>query len=181
MSSWLADCGPAGWALIAGTFVILVGLRTRLSVWFVPLGLALLAVGVHVACFDGRPHLNQKFDATIFVWARAVELRALAGLGAVVLAVPLGQAAGRYAGVSRGWLGGLLVLGVPGLGLVASSVVLQGTLRRLLAADVQQRLATLRVGVIASSWLLLGAAAVTIFGAIGVARWWFRTVRAPRA
>jgi hypothetical protein len=169
MSAWLADCGPLGWALVAGTLVVLVGLRTRLSVWFLIGGLGLLALGAHVACFDGRPHVNPKLDATVLVWARAVWLRALAGLAALVLAAPLGQAAGRLAGLRRGWSDGLLVIGGFGAGLLASSVVLQATLRAAVAAEVPQRLGILRAGVAASSWLLLGGAAVALLAAAGLA------------
>jgi hypothetical protein len=171
VSAWLADCGPFGWALIAGTVVVLVGLQTRLSGWFAIAGLALLAVGAHVACFDGRPHVNQKLDATVFVWARAVWLRALAGGAALILAAPLGRATGRLAGVRRGWIDGLLVLGAFGLGLLASSVVLQATLRAAQAADLPRRIDVVRAGVGASSWVLLGSAAVAVLAAIGLAAW----------
>jgi hypothetical protein len=181
MRAWLASCGPTGWTLIAGTLVVLVGLRTRLAGWFVVLGLGLLAVGAHLACFDGRPHLNPKLDATAFVWARAVWLRALAGLAALVLAAPLGQAAARLAGARRGWLDGLLVLGSFGLGLLGSSLVLQATLRTVMAAEVPQRLAILRGGVAASTWLLLGSAGVAVAGAVTLAAWRSRADRAARA
>lgn len=178
MSTWLADCGPVGWALITGMCIVLFGLRSRLDRWFLIFGLALLAVGAHVACFDGRPHVNQKFDATVLVWARTVWLRAVSGLVAIVLAAPLGQVAGRLAGVRRGWLGGLLVLGCFGFGLLASSVILQRTLylsvMRASAGSSQDGLAALRAGVGISTWVLIGSAVVTLLGTVSLAAWWLR-------
>lgn len=179
MNTFLAESGPIGYVLILGTLVALAGLRTRLSAWCLCLGVVILAVGAQAACFDGRPHVTEKLDATVFIWARVVSLRLLIGVLVLALAVPIGHAAGQVARVNRGWLGGLLVVGGFGLGLLGSGLVLQWTLRSAFSAasagDVARFHSLLRHGVTVSSSLMLGAAVVTAIGAIGMAVSWWRT------
>jgi hypothetical protein len=51
-----------------------------------------LLASVDLACFDGKRHLTEKLDATSLVWARAVELRAVAGAAFALMGGPLGAA-----------------------------------------------------------------------------------------
>lgn len=170
MIGWLRDCGPLGWALLGGTIIVLIALRTRLASWALLLGLFLVAVGAYGAAWDGEPHLTQKFDATFFAWAKAVLIRAIAGCITLVLAAPLGQTGGKLAGFSRGYVGGLSTLGSLGLGLLFSSLYLQVQVAAALSVDRPSvRLELIRHAVTVSGYVLCGSAAVMALASLVLA------------
>lgn len=81
---WSRLCGPLGGMLVAGTVTVVGGLRRRLwpaalLLGLVLLGLVLLGAGTEVGCFDARPPVGEKFDATSLFWMRSLVLRALTG------------------------------------------------------------------------------------------------------
>lgn len=143
-------------SILAGIVVSLALSLTRF-----PKG-ALLAVTlvslatIESAIFDGKRHLTEKFDATFLAWGRVVELRAVAGVGLVLLAGSLGKIISKLVGRGHGVLLGVLLLGPFGLGLLASSISLQIATRTILSestlADV--RLAQLRTAIRLSTWLV---------------------------
>lgn len=164
--------------------VVVMGLRSRLLPYALVAGLALLAIGTELACFDGRPHLTEKFDATLFAWARTLQLRGAVGALGLILCIPLGQAVGRLAGPSMrprtGGLWGGLVLGSFSLGLLGSSVHVLSTFPTVLAVErpATERLAMLSRAVDASCLGLTLAAALASLTATVMA---LRLLRAARS
>lgn len=170
MIALIRDTAPLSLVLLVGTLVVLLLLRSRASDWGLAAGLLLCGVGVEAACFDGRPHLTEKFDATFFVFCRAVEFRILAGAQLVILAAPLGEAAGRWVGRRRGWAGGLLVFGSFGLSLLASGIlVFISALAALLSeTPPAERLELLRQAIRSSSIIVGIGGGVAALAAAGL-------------
>lgn len=171
MILWLTEvlrsCAPLGWVLVAGALAALVGVSTRLAPWALFLGLLVLGVGYEAACFDGRPHLTEKFDATTWVWFKAVQFRALSGILSLALAVPLGRAAGRLAGLRAGGWFGLLMLGIYGLAMLGSSLMVYRAMTNILAQEFPAvvSLENLRHAIHVSSGILRVGSTVTAVGA----------------
>jgi hypothetical protein len=151
---------PVGGSILVAAVLAVVLARTRLARWVVYATPLLLWFWAEAGRFDGQRHVNQKFDATFFVWISSVELRALGGLAVLLLAAPIGAAVGKLLRARRGSLLGLAALGPCGMGLLASSAL---TLRAVpLMLDLpaaEDRLGALRT-VIARTDTLLGAGAL---------------------
>ena len=185
MIPWLRDCARLGAWLLGGAAVVLAALlyvtlgrraksgagTDRILLVTMIAGLGLLCAGFEAGRFDGLPHVSSKFDATYLFWMEAVIFRGVAGVVTLVLAVPLGIAASRWAGIKQRLTPGLLVLAPPGLGLLASSVRLQlaayGLARSELVYDV--RLAVAREAARDSERLLAAGALVGLVGAVSLA------------
>jgi hypothetical protein len=164
---------PLTVGILAATAVSLLLTRTRFATWSILSTLFAYVLSVELACFDGQVHLTEKFDGTFFVWCRAVELRAVGGLAIVSLGAPLGATVARLARAPRGALMGLAAMGPFGLGLLASSIRLQLSMRSILdeGTPPAKRLEYLGAAVEQSSWLVsIGTiASVLACGAIFVA------------
>lgn len=147
---------PALFSILAGIAVSLVLSVTRFAKGALLAVILVLLATTELAIFDGNRHLTEKFDATFFVWGRVVELRAVAGVGLVLLAGPLGKIVSKLVNREHGVLLGILVLGPFGLGLLASSIALQIAMRTIVAdatlANVQ--LEQLRIAIGQSTWLV---------------------------
>lgn len=148
----LLTCGLAGTGRV----------HRRWALW----PLLLLAVGWHAAAFDARPHLTEKLDATTLVWLGSVEVRAYTGAFAILVAAPLGWALD----LPRRALGGALVIGVPGVGLAASSAFLFVGMRRAAESPPDLQMWML-LDTITLSQLPLWAGATIGAGAAGVLAW----------
>jgi len=126
---WLRDCGTAGWALLAATVSGIVALllgtfgargrrsADKIAPWVLLAGVVLLGAAADAGRFDGLPHINAKFDATVLVWTHTVMIRAVSGIVVLALALPMAWSACRWAAWSRWAVPGLLVLVPPGLGV----------------------------------------------------------------
>jgi hypothetical protein len=121
----------AAW-ILAGTIVSFLMTRTPFAKWSLVVATLVLLASAEVACFDGKRHLTKKFDATFFVWGRAVELRAVVGAAFVLLGGPLVTVGSKLVGRNGGGLLGVTALGLFGLGLLASSIALQISMRTIL-------------------------------------------------
>jgi hypothetical protein len=166
----LLQAGPAAWLLPACALVVAVALRW--TSWALIPALLVLAAALQVAGFDGQPHLTEKFDATTLVWIRTVILRGVAGASLLLLAFPLANAVARWARWERRWALASYVVVPVGLGLLASSLALQHTLRALLQdPDLpgEARLAALRAMVRAANLVLAVSAGASVAGAIRLA------------
>jgi len=165
---------PFALAILASAALSLWLMRAQRPIGSILAALFVVLLGVEAACFDGRQHQTEKFDATFFVWARAVELRALAGLAIALVAAPCGIAAARLAGTGRGALMGLVTLGPFGLGLFASSVALQLAMSTLEQSAPEDRYAQLRLSIDLSTRLLCAGTLTSVLAcalvALGVRR-----------
>lgn len=150
-------------AILAASALAFVLSRTRLASGTLLAAAAVVVLAAEASAFDGQRHLTSKFDASFFVWARAVELRALAGLAVLAVAAPTGVVAGRYGGARRGATLGVLALGPFGGALVASSVVLQLAMRRAVAHEpVAERYALLADAIGASTAILAAGTVASV-------------------
>jgi hypothetical protein len=159
----------AAW-LLAGTGVCLALTRTRLANWSIPAALFLFLASAELACFDGRRHLTDKFDATFFVWGRAIELRAVGGVAIMLCAGPCGSVVAKLMRVRHGALVGAATVGPFGLGLFASSIQLQLSMPTIVHEGTarEERLRHLRVAVEASTWLVSAGTIVSVLVCVGV-------------
>ncbi len=176
MSEWLHD--PLGLGILAATAITLLVTWTRLANVSAVLLLLVILLGAEAGRFDGRQYVTPKFDASFFVWGRAVELRALAGLAIMVLGPPCGKVVGTLARARRGAFMGAIAIGPFGLGLFASSVLLQVSARRILQSDMAQeeRLEHLQLAIHRSTWILGFATIVSVLACLVLA---IRFVRRP--
>lgn len=150
-------------AILAASALAFVLSRTRLASGTLLAAAAVVVLAAEASAFDGQRHLTSKFDASFFVWARAVELRALAGLAVLAVAAPTGVVAGRYGGARRGATLGMLALGPFGGALVASSVVLQLAMRRAVTHEpVAERYALLADAIGASTAILAAGTVASV-------------------
>lgn len=113
------------WVMLAGTLLVLLGSRTRLAPHALALSAVIIAVGLEASCFDGRPHLTNKFDVTFFFWMHCIAIRGLVGACLMILGAPLSIIAGQLAGLAHGGRAGLLVLGPFATGLLGSSIFIR--------------------------------------------------------
>jgi hypothetical protein len=163
---------PYAIAILVGAATSLALARTRLASVSILSALLVLVLGAELGCFDGNSHdeVGAKVDATIFIWARAVELRALGGLAIIVVAAPAGAAAAKVGRFARGSLMGLAVMCPFGFGMLASSIRLQLALRCLLSDEFPaDRVAYFQAAVAQSSWLLGMGTLASIVGCAGLA------------
>lgn len=162
----------AAW-IVAGTLASLVLARTRFAKWSVLLATLVLLASVEGACFDGERHLTNKFDATFFVWAQAVERRAVSGMAFALLGAPLGAVVSHLArrGRGRGWWLGALALGPFGAGQLASSLSLQRAMRTVLTDGMapDAKLGYLRTAVGHSTWLLGVGTIASVLAGVAIA------------
>lgn len=170
---------PFSVALVALGIACLIGLRSR---WARPIalgGVGVVGLALVAACFDGEPRVTAKFDATTLAWASVVTRRAVSGLVVVALAMPLSRVATRWAGLTPWWLPGATMGLAPGIGLVASSLLLLGVLRRL-ATDAllpePERLGILARAVHLSHAILVASTALLVVGCSVLVR---RSYRLP--
>jgi hypothetical protein len=150
--------------IVAGLAVSLALTRTRFANWSLPAMALVFLASIELACFDGKRHPTEKFDATFFVWARAVELRALGGLAIMLMGGPCGTVVANLVHGVRGRRLGAAVAGPFGLGLLASSVWLQFSMRTILheGTPPETRFAHLQAAVARSTWLLSAGTTASI-------------------
>jgi len=170
---------PASVAIVVLATIVFILARTRFARWSL-----YASPGLHWFCadagrFDGQRHLTNKLDATSFVWISSVELRAVGGLAMLLLAAPLGAAAGRLVRAQGGALWGLSALGPAAAGLLTSSVLLVTSFSAILAMPdqaVQEKLETLRSAVGQSDAILASGTVLSIVTCTTLA---FGLLRAP--
>jgi len=170
MITALLQAGPQVWIL--PLCVVLVAVALRYTSWALLPALFVIAAALQIACFDGQPHVNEKFDATTLVWTQAVILRTVSGASLLFLSLPLSAAVARWARWTRFRAVAGYVMMPIGVGLLASSFALQHTLREILQdPDLpgETRLAALRAVVHASNLLLAMGAALSGVGAVRLA------------
>lgn len=171
----------ASLTLVLGASLTLFGLRTRYAAWASVLGLSVVALALGVSVFDGESHARPDalIDGTIFVWMGAVLRRALAGVVLVVLALPMSRAFARPGPGERWWLAGIVLGGVPGVGLAGSSLLILDTMKRLLddaSLPSEQRVLELERALGRSELVLSAASAVALVGGAWLA-WREATLR----
>ena len=148
---------PSAEALVVGAAFAALMAGTRHAPWAVYVTPLVFWLCTEAGQFDGQRHVNQKFDATFFVWVQSVELRALAGIVLVALAAPIGAAAGRLVPFGRGARLGLAALGPYGACLVASSARILREVPRMLGLPARdEKLAALRAVVMQADAILAG-------------------------
>jgi hypothetical protein len=187
------DYGPTGLVLALLAVAAAVGLlaaprRGAALPTLLVFAVAIAIAGTEAGRFDGHAHLTEKMDATLFVWARAVVMRGLGGVVALLLAAPIGVAASRWVTgpdegddtprpapptPRRAALAGLAVIGPFASGLWGSSLALQHALVALKSLDAQvgepARLVILAAGIDASDAALLAGGVLGGIGALAVA------------
>jgi hypothetical protein len=164
---------PLTVALVAATLAVLVGLRTPWARWAALGALGVVVLAIVGACFDGRPHVNAKFDATTLVWAGVLVRRAVSGAVLVVLALPVSRAVAEWGAVRPWWLAGSALGFVPGAALLGSSVLLQTTLQRIVAdtrTSSTDKLRALAHAIHLSHAMLVGAALGALVAGLWLAR-----------
>jgi hypothetical protein len=174
---------PAALGILAGSVLWLVLARTRLASWAVYASPALVWLCTAPGQFDGQRHLNSKFDATVFVWSSCVELRALGAVALLLLAAPLGAAAGRLVGARRGALWGLAVGAPFAGGLGASSARLLRAVAAIAAESAlaeEGRVALLRAAIASSDLVVALGAGVSLLVCVALAALAVRRADDPR-
>lgn len=158
---------PSAIALALPTLAALALLAPR-STRAIGIGLASASfvLAAWLSGFDAVPAIGKKFDFTSIMWFVALERRVLAGVCALVLALPAGAAIGQRMGRARaGALLGLVTMGAPGTAMIASGaslILAYQAARASLPAD----LGMLRGAVDRSSLYLGIGALVGVIGAL---------------
>jgi hypothetical protein len=158
-------------AVLLGIAVSVFSTFTRFTKGSLVLVTLVLLASIEVAIFDGRRHPTEKFDATILAWGHAVELRAVAGGGVVLLAGPIGRIVSKLIARKHGALLGLLSLGPFGLGLLASSAQLLTAMRTILSESPspEARNEPLRTAVSQSTWWVSGGTVASVAACVAIA------------
>jgi hypothetical protein len=156
---------PATLVIVVASTLALVGTRTRFARWVLYASPVLLWLCTAPGQFDGRRHLTSKIDATAWVWISCVELRVLGAIALLLLAAPMGAAAGRLIGRDRGGLWGLALL-TPFAGcLLASSTLLLRATRAIAveqALDEERKLALLHAAIATSERIIAAGTIVSL-------------------
>lgn len=171
---WIDDAAPWSYALLAAAVLIVGADWTPVRRWVPCAAVALVAMGLEAGRFDGEPHLTEKFDATTLVWAHAVAMRPVAGIAAIVLAVPIGRATEPLLGRKKAILAGLATVGPVGLGALGSGGVLLMALERAFelvsqgaaSANTQAEAeAIVRAAIRQSEWMIATATTLSLASA----------------